>query len=115
MIQFQFRQRTAVLAVHWATAVCFLGLSMLGSGCSASRNAAFGSKPVAWHYKIQGMHCDGCAGGIRSELVAVPGVFSANVRYPQADAQVRVDPARVNSDQLVKVIQEAGYQATRTP
>lgn len=115
MIEFRFRQLTAVQVVRWATAVCFLVVSLIGSGCSGSRHATSANKPVDWHYKIQGMHCNGCAGGIRSELVAVPGVFSAKVRYPEADAQVRVDPTRVNSDRLVKVIQEAGYQATRVP
>ncbi len=61
------------------------------------------------------MHCNGCAGGIRSELVAVPGVLSAKVRYPEADAEVKVDPAQVDQEKLIKVIQEAGYQATRIP
>ena len=66
-------------------------------------------------FQIKGMHCTGCAAGIRSELLQVPGVVSAKVRYAETDAEVEAHSPPVESARLIRVIEEAGYQAMRAP
>lgn len=66
---------------------------------------------AVWHLKITGMHCDGCAGGIRSEVKMLPGVASADVRLKTADALVAVDTNKVSLTKIFKAVEEAGYKA----
>lgn len=63
------------------------------------------------HFTITGMHCDGCAGGLTSELKRTPGVTSAQVAFSNQLAVVVFDPNRVTSAKLVQVIEEAGFKA----
>ncbi len=67
-------------------------------------------------FTITGMHCDGCAKGITSELKRTAGVASATVTFSNQLAIVAFDTNRVTSAQLIKVINEAGFQAQpKTP
>ncbi len=60
---------------------------------------------------IAGMHCEGCASGIRSELARLPGVTSARVHLKSARARVVGEENQVTTSQLIHAIEEAGYQA----
>jgi len=60
---------------------------------------------------VTGMHCDGCARGITSELKRTPGVITATVAFSNQLAVVALDTNRVSSAQLIKVIEEAGFKA----
>jgi copper chaperone CopZ len=62
-------------------------------------------------FKVIGMHCDGCAKGITSELKRSPGVVTATVTFSNQLAVVAFDTNHTSSAQLIKVIGEAGYQA----
>lgn len=62
-------------------------------------------------FEVSGMHCAGCSGGLRSELLRVPGVYSAKVDHRSGKAVVVCDLKRVESSALVKAIEEAGYTA----
>lgn len=67
-------------------------------------------------FVVTGMHCDGCAKGITSELKRTAGVASATVTFSNQLAVVAYDTNRVTSAQLIKVIHEAGFQAQpKTP
>ncbi len=61
---------------------------------------------------IGGMTCEGCAGVIRSKLLQTPGVFDAQVVYPEGTAQVMFDPAKTDAAKLAAVVKSLGYQAT---
>lgn len=63
------------------------------------------------HLTITGMHCDGCAKGIRSELLRLKGVGFAEVRLKSTDATVALDTNLCTTAQLTKAVEEAGYQA----
>lgn len=60
---------------------------------------------------VAGMHCDGCAKGITSELKRTPGVITATVSFSNQLAVVALDTNRVSNAQLIKVIEAAGYKA----
>ncbi len=62
-------------------------------------------------FSITGMSCDGCAKGVAAELKLNTGVVAVDVSFSNKLAVVTFDTNRVDSARLVKVIEEAGYQA----
>ena len=62
-------------------------------------------------FTITGMHCDGCAQGIASELKRAPGVAFASVSFSNKLAIIAYDTNRISAKGLKKVITEAGYEA----
>lgn len=63
-------------------------------------------------FRITGMHCDGCAGGITSELKRTAGVVYVNVSLTNKLAIVAYETNRLTSSNIVQVVKEAGYTAT---
>jgi Cu+-exporting ATPase len=60
---------------------------------------------------ITGMTCAACATRIEKSLHQVPGVGEASVNLALERAQVRFDPARTTTEQLIAAVREAGYDA----
>ncbi len=61
--------------------------------------------------KIVGMHCASCSQLIEKRLNKKEGVKSANVNYANEKAFVEFDRAKILPDDLVKVVESAGYSA----
>jgi Cu+-exporting ATPase len=59
---------------------------------------------------IEGMHCAACVARVEKALSATNGVSHASVDLSLNRATVEYDPAIVNLDQLIKTIQDLGYQ-----
>lgn len=66
-------------------------------------------------FKIIGMHCAGCANGLRSELKMAPGVAAASVTLSNELAVVSYDTNRTTIKKLLKVIKESGFQGKMQP
>lgn len=64
-------------------------------------------------FTITGMHCNGCAQGLTSELKRAAGVASATVSFTNRLAVVAFDTNRTSRARLVQVIEEAGFKASR--
>ena len=63
--------------------------------------------------QVDGMTCESCAPGVRSELLDVPGVIDAAVSYERKVAEVRVREERPPGvEHLLKAVKKAGYSAT---
>jgi copper chaperone CopZ len=62
-------------------------------------------------FVVSGMHCDGCAQGITSELKRAPGVALASVSFSNKLAVIAYDTNRISASGLKKVIVEAGFEA----
>lgn len=60
--------------------------------------------------KIEGMHCQGCAGGIVNQLKKLNGVKEAKVDAKTKIGEVRYDPAQVKPAALVERVKVAGFQ-----
>jgi copper chaperone CopZ len=60
-------------------------------------------------FKIDGMHCDGCARTIEALVSTESGVRKATVSFKTREARILFDPQVRNEDQLVAAIQKAGY------
>ena len=91
-----------------ATFLVLLASLVLGS--SAERPAAPVAASATNQFRITGMHCAGCAGGLEAELRLTPGVARATVTLTNATAVVAFDTNRVATAKLLKVIQEAGFK-----
>lgn len=67
------------------------------------------------YFLVEGMHCNGCAGGLRSELKSTRGVSSADVVLSNRTATVVYDPAKATPEKLLHVIQESGFKGALKP
>lgn len=63
-------------------------------------------------FKVEGMHCAGCASTIQRLLQRTDGVKRVSAYFNPGEARVLYDPAAVSEDQLVAVIEKAGYRVT---
>lgn len=61
-------------------------------------------------FKVQGLHCDGCAQIIQSLLGKKTGVSAVNVSFKDSEARVLYDEKVVAEDQLAAAIEKAGYR-----
>lgn len=60
-------------------------------------------------FKINGMHCDGCARTIEALVSTEPGVRKATVSLKTREARILFDPLAVSEDRLTAAIRQAGY------
>lgn len=61
--------------------------------------------------EISGMHCGGCATGIRAMLVRTEGVLKAEVSYEERLAQIDYDAAKTSPEKIVAAVEKMGYKA----
>jgi copper chaperone CopZ len=62
-------------------------------------------------FKVTGMYCDACQTKIQQALKKTDGVKNATVDLDKGSATVTYDDAKVNPNQIVKVIEKEGYKA----
>jgi DNA-binding transcriptional MerR regulator len=62
------------------------------------------------NFRIEGMHCEGCAKTIEALLGAEPGVRRAAVSFQAREAQVQFDPIATDDAQLAAAVERAGYK-----
>jgi MerR family copper efflux transcriptional regulator len=66
-------------------------------------------------FKIDGMHCDGCARTIEALVSTEPGVRKASVSFKAQEARILFDSEAMDEDRLAAAIRQAGYSvADRT-
>ncbi len=63
-------------------------------------------------FNLSGMHCQSCVLDIQETLAETAGVNRAEVSYADAQAVVDYDENTVQTETLVKKIQDLGYTAT---
>ena len=61
---------------------------------------------------ITGMHCASCSTLINRALTKTEGVSEANVNYATAKARVVYDEKKLSEEDLIKVVQSKGYNAS---
>lgn len=60
-------------------------------------------------FKISGMTCNGCAKRVKSDVEGLSGVVAADVSFENQNAIVTFDRLRVETLQIRKTIESAGY------
>ena len=63
-------------------------------------------------FKIEGMHCDGCASTIKALVEREPGVKTAAVTFESGEARILYDPATIGEDRLVAAVEKPGFRVT---
>lgn len=75
-----------------------------------SRRAGKRGNMKTMTFRIEGMHCEGCAKTIEALLGAEPGVQRAAVSFQAREAQVLFDPKAADDARIVAAIERAGYK-----
>ena len=65
--------------------------------------------------RIQGMHCDGCAGTIEALLAREPGVKGASISYAAGKGQILYDSAATDPVRIAATIERAGFRVADDP
>jgi Cu+-exporting ATPase len=60
---------------------------------------------------VQGMTCASCVAHVEKALKKVPGVTQASVNLATESAQVFIQPTQVAPTDLVRAVEDAGYEA----
>ncbi len=98
-----------------ASFVVLIACSALAlGGCSRSEPATSAAQPVALHYTVEKMHCDGCVWAISNKVTAIPGVTSCKVELEAKTADIEVTDAALAS-KVEDAIKRLGYEVARKP
>jgi len=62
--------------------------------------------------KVEGMHCGMCVSRIEKALKELDGVSEATVSLDENKADVRYDSGMVKPEDMISVVEEAGYSAS---
>ena len=60
---------------------------------------------------VGGMHCDACVASVNRALERLDGVVSARAALATAKVVVCYDHSRLSVDDLIEVIEDAGFDA----
>ena len=63
---------------------------------------------------VEGMTCGGCENAIKSALLECDGVKDAEVNHKDGKAVVQTEGSKVNTDELIKAVEEAGFTASKS-
>jgi copper chaperone CopZ len=96
--------------MKWMMSVSAVAL-MAATAARAGEAANAVTANATNRFEVAGMHCDGCAQGLTAEFKSTSGVVAAQVTFSNKLAVVVFDTNRVNTAKLIKVADEAGYQA----
>lgn len=66
-------------------------------------------------FKIDGMHCDGCANTVKAVVERQPGVQVTDVSYDQGQVRILYDPHTILENRLAAIIEKIGYRVTPQP
>lgn len=62
-------------------------------------------------FRIDGMHCEGCAQTIQSALARLPGVTAASVVFAESLATVTGRLSEASGAEIVSAVERLGYRA----
>lgn len=111
------RQLIAALAVAALVSTTGLSAALACEGHDKAKSAetskkAAPAKVATASFKVDGMHCDGCADKVKSGLAAKDGVVKVEVSVADKRVTVTYDAAKLDVSKVAKLITEIGYKAT---
>ncbi len=87
-------------------------LARFGLAMFLSMSYAFASASQIAVMDLQNIQCYGCMLTVKKALQNVPGVEDTKLDLDQKTATVKFDPAKTNTETLVKATKNAGFPAT---
>lgn len=91
-----------------------LSLAFLAFSCS-SNCCKKESTTTTINCSIDGMTCKGCETTIKSKLETVEGVTVSEIDHKTGKTVITVANSDVKTEQLCKMVEEAGYKCTLSP
>jgi copper chaperone CopZ len=70
---------------------------------------------IKQRFKVNGMHCVGCAMSVDDALEDLNGVRSATTNYARSIVEVEYDERMVDEAQLREAVEKASYQLVSIP
>ena len=61
-------------------------------------------------FRVEGMHCDGCASTIKTLIERQPGLQMATVSFADGQARILYDPNAIDEPRLVAAIEKPGFR-----
>lgn len=65
-------------------------------------------------FRIEGMHCEGCARTVEALVGRIPGIKRVAVSFDAREAQVEFDADMANDAGIVAAIERAEFRAQAT-
>ncbi|MBE3065871.1 MAG: copper ion binding protein, partial [Chloroflexi bacterium] len=100
-------------ATEKATVVYDPGVVGVGALVSAVQQVGYQVIVEKVTLAVQGMTCASCVERVERTLAGMDGVISASVNFATEQATVTFVPGAVGLDDLVRVVEQAGYQVLR--
>ena len=107
--------RSVIMVFAWVFALTIIGafgLIVRAQLPTASNTIIVTPKTERVVIAIEGMHCGGCASGVKAMLKRTPGVVSADVSFEQKEAKVEFDSSATSREKIVEAINNMGYKAS---
>lgn len=64
-------------------------------------------------FKIEGMHCSGCAVDIDLTLEEVVGIKESKTSFAKAETVIRYNPELIDIDKIEKEVNKTGYKIVK--
>lgn len=64
-------------------------------------------------FRVEGMHCEGCAQAVKNALTSLHGVERVIVMLGEGKVIVAYDPERIRVKRMVEAIEAIGYRVKR--
>lgn len=87
-----------------------LALGVLGCTNQAVADGST-EQPTTSSFKVEGMTCGGCEGGVKLKVKKLDGVKSVDASYKEGTAEVVYDAGKVTPPDIIAALQELGYSA----
>jgi copper chaperone CopZ len=108
--------RPTLFVAAFATAALAMFPSIAGFASGESNELSPLVKSSVVVLRVEGMTCESCTPGIRTQLLDVPGVIDAAVSYERKVAEVRVREERPpETELLIAAVEKASYSASLSP
>lgn len=63
-------------------------------------------------FRVEGMHCAGCADHVKEALAKAGGVVKVEVKTADKKVMVTFEPSKITAEKIAKMISDAGYPAS---
>src|SRR5262245_45032423 len=99
-----------------STASVSVALACDGHDKDKDKTSATEKKPAPAHvatasFKVEGMHCDGCADKVRTGLASASGIVKVDVSVADHRVTVQYDADKLDVAKVAKMISDLGYKA----
>jgi copper chaperone CopZ len=78
---------------------------------TSEKNAPAPAHVATATFKVEGMHCDGCADKVKNGLAAAPGIVGVDVDVANKSVRVKYNPDKLDVAKIAKLISDLGYKA----